>query len=176
MMLSCEALLRRLRWLTAFVIVGLVFSGLTAIPLPTEVKWLVGLMGGSSNDQASAPIGHWLSKVQGGLDAAAVNWPFLFYGTDWLAFGHLAIALAFVGAWRDPVRNRWLYTFGLITSALVIPWALAFGAARGIPLWWRAIDCSFGILAFLPLWYCRRWARELDRESGCAAGPGGETV
>ena len=62
---------------------------------------------------------------------------------DWLAFGHIVIAVAFLGAWRDPVGNRWLFDFGLIACVLVIPWALVFGALRGIPWWWRLIDCSF---------------------------------
>jgi len=49
--------------------------------------------------------------------------PLLFYGTDWLAFGHFAIAIAFVGALRDPVRNRWLFDFGFIACVMVVPYA-----------------------------------------------------
>jgi hypothetical protein len=45
---------------------------------------------------------------------------------------------------------------------MVIPWALIFGAVRGIPFWWRLIDCSFGIFGFIPLWFCRIWSKELD--------------
>ena len=51
----------------------------------------------------------------------------LFYSTDWLAFGHFVIAIAFVGALRDPVRNRWLFDFGLIACVLVVPYAVVFG-------------------------------------------------
>jgi hypothetical protein len=94
-----------------------------------------------------------------------VQFPFLYYGTDWLAFGHFVIAIAFIGALRDPVRNCWLYTFGMISCALVIPYALIFGGLRGIPLWWRLIDCSFGVFGFIPLWFCKKWAEEL-----CAKG------
>lgn len=84
------------------------------------------------------------------------------YGTDWLAFGHFVIAIAFVGAVRDPVRNRWLYLFGMISCVLVIPYAMVCGAARGIPFYWRLIDCSFGVFGFVPLWFCWRWTRELE--------------
>ena len=35
------------------------------------------------------------------------GYPLLAYGTDWLAFSHLVLAVVFLGAWRDPVRNRW---------------------------------------------------------------------
>jgi hypothetical protein len=89
----------------------------------------------------------------------------MLYGTDWLAFGHFMIALAFVGALRDPVRNRWLYQFGMAACALVPIWALVFGPLRGIPPWWRAIDASFGVVGFVPMWLCHRWTRALDRDA-----------
>jgi hypothetical protein len=38
--------------------------------------------------------------------------PFLAYGTDWLAFAHLAIAVVFIGPWINPVRSQWVITFG----------------------------------------------------------------
>jgi hypothetical protein len=32
---------------------------------------------------------------------------------------------------------------------------------RGIPFWWRLIDCSFGILGAVPLWLARRLVKKL---------------
>ena len=155
-----QILHRRIRWLTALFIIGLFLSGATAIPLRTEVKVLVHLLAGGPPEVLA-----WLHQVQGALGQTRAQYPFLFYGTDWLAFGHFIIALAFVGAWRDPVRNRWLYDFGIMACVLVIPYALVFGAHRGIPMWWRLLDCSFGVIGFLPLWLCRRWALELERQN-----------
>ena len=153
-----QILQTRIRWLTAFFIAGLFLSGVTAIPLPAEVNWLAGLPGAGE----SSALVEWLARVRHALAQTQAAYPFLFYGTDWLAFGHFMIALAFVGAWRDPVRNRWLFDFGLLACALVVPYAMAFGALRGIPFWWRPIDCSFGICGALPLWLCRRWAGEAE--------------
>jgi hypothetical protein len=146
-----ETLLSRIRWLVAFFILGLFASGVTAIPLLQETNWLVQVV--------NVP---WLLRVHTALEQTQAQFPFLFYGTDWLAFGHIVIAIAFVGAWRDPVRNRWLFDFGLIVCALVVPYALVFGAWRGIPFWWRLIDCSFGAFGFIPLWLCRRWTAQLE--------------
>ena len=151
---------RRIKWLTWLFIVGLVLSGVTAIPLQSEVNCLADhwvSAGGSS------VLGTWLSRVRDALNDTAQHRPFLFYGTDWLAFGHLMIAVAFVGALRDPVRNRWLFDFGLIACGLVVPFAFAMGSLRGIPLWWRMIDGSFGVCGSVPLWFCRKWADELER-------------
>jgi hypothetical protein len=147
-----EPKLRRIRFLVGFFILGLFLSGITAIPLLPETNWLVKI--------SSVP---WLLRVHAALEQTQTQFPFLFYGTDWLAFGHIVIAIAFVGAWGDPVRNRWLFDFGLIACVLVIPYALVFGSVRGIPFWWRLIDCSFGVFGFIPLWLCRRWTGELER-------------
>ena len=92
---------------------------------------------------------------------------FMAYGTDWLAFAHVIIAVAFIGPWRDPVRNRWVVTFGLIACAAVIPMALVFGPLRGIPVYWLLIDCSFGVIGFIPLWLVRSYTGEL-----ASLGPG----
>lgn len=124
------------------------------------VKWFG--IAAQSGSTATNEIARWLLTVRDALNEVAAKHPFLFYGTDWLAFGHYMIALAFVGAARDPVRNRWLFDFGLFACVLVIPFAFACGAARGIPIWWRLIDCSFGVMGFVPLWFCRKWSRELE--------------
>ncbi|HTX20579.1 MAG TPA: hypothetical protein VMD27_01790 [Candidatus Aquilonibacter sp.] len=144
---------RRIRLLIWLFIAGLFLSGATAIPLPQELNLLVNRFGFD---------GRWLSRVRDALTQTQAQNPFLFYGTDWLAFGHFVIAIVFVGALCDPVRNRWLFDFGLIACTLVIPYALIFGGVRGIPVWWRLIDCSFGIFGFIPLWFCRKWAKELE--------------
>jgi hypothetical protein len=150
---------RRIRGLTWLFMAGLFVSGATAIPLLSEVNWLAQHFGAGGS--SSVP-GSWLLRVRDALAQTQAEYPFLFYGTDWLAFGHFAIAIAFIGALRDPVRNRWLFDFGLIACVLVVPYALVFGGFRGILIWWRLIDCSFGVVGFVPLWFCRRWARELE--------------
>jgi hypothetical protein len=161
-----QQLLRRTRWLVGLFIAGLVVSGATAIPLETELDWLAKWLGLEPDDgaQAQSEMALWLLRVKDALHEINTSYPFIGYGGDWLAFGHFMIAIAFVGAWRDPVRNVWLFQFGLIACALVVPYALTFGAVRGIPLWWRLIDCSFGILGALPLWLCLCYTRELKHD------------
>jgi hypothetical protein len=163
--MSRETLLRRrLCWLTWVFITGLVISGVTAIPLVRELNWLTRCLGleGQSSAVVNGDFGYWVLHIQESLTATQAAHPQLFYGTDWLAFGHIVIAVSFIGALRDPVRNRWLFDFGLIACAMVIPWAFIFGAVRDIPVWWRLIDCSFGIFGAVPLWWCRKWALELE--------------
>jgi len=85
-----QTLLRRIKFLTWLFIAGLVLSGATAIPLQTELSWLVrGMHARELIDAAAAPPAWalWLVKVQDALRETGRQYPFLFYGTDWLAFG-----------------------------------------------------------------------------------------
>ncbi len=156
-----HTLLRRIRLLTLILITGLVVSGATAIPLEWELDLLARWLGADGGANTPSGLAQWIVKVRDGLHETNVKYPFMAYGTDWLAFGHFVIAIAFLGAWREPVRNRWLFTFGLIACALIVPYAFVFGALRGIPLGWRLIDCSFGLTGLIPLLLCRRYVREL---------------
>lgn len=160
-----QQLLWRIRALTMLVIAGLVISGATAIPVESEVNLLASLIGPSGPDgvPATGVLAEWITRVQTALHETNAKYAFMGYGLDWLAFGHFAIAIVFIGAWRDPVRNAWLFDFGMIVSALIVPYALGFGAWRGIPVWWRLIDCSFGVGCVIPLWFCRRFTVELAR-------------
>ena len=159
-----QSLRRRIKCFTWLFIIGLVASGATAIPLNWELDLLVQWLGlrGQTSLTTTTELSRWLLTAREALQEVSVEHPLLFYGTDWLAFGHFVIALAFVGALRDPVRNRWLFDFGMIACVMVIPFALVFGAVRGIPFWWRLIDCSFGVFGFVPLWFCRKWVGELE--------------
>lgn len=170
-----QILLRRIRTLTWFFIVGLVLSGATALPLKSELDWLANIP--ASHDGATS-FARWMLRVHAAVTDTEIRHPFLFYGTDWLAFGHFVIAIAFVGALRDPGRNRWLFDFGLIACGLVIPYALVFGGLRDIPFWWRLVDCSFGVFGAVPLWFCRQWTGELERSAKSRRDyqPGGPKV
>jgi succinate-acetate transporter protein len=157
--------LRRIRFWLAILIVGLILSGVTAFPLQTELDWLVSLLHSRGLQAIALSTGmlSWIERVNDALGNTNALYPFLAYGTDWLAFAHIVIAVAFVGPYIDPVRNKWVITFGLIACAGVIPLAFIAGHFRGIPLPWRLIDCSFGVFGALPLLICRRSILALER-------------
>lgn len=146
--------------------IGLVLSGVTAFPLQTELRGFVSILHGSwlRPIAESSRLLPWIERVNDALRTTNASYPFLAYGTDWLAFAHLLIAIAFIGPYIDPVRNKWVITFGLIACAGVIPLALLAGHIRGIPFPWRLIDCSFGIVGSVPLLFSRQTIRILERE------------
>jgi hypothetical protein len=156
--------LRAIRLWLALLIAGLIISGVTAFPLQAELHWILIVL----QTAALRPIAEythllpWITRVHDAISSTNGQFPFLAYGTDWLAFAHLVIAIAFLGLYRDPVRNKWLITFGLVACGGVIPLAVIAGPIRGIPIAWRLIDCSFGIIGAIPLLLCRRHVHALE--------------
>ena len=146
-----KRLRRRISFCILFFMFALLISGLTAFPLGDELTWL-------NNHRSLFPgfLADWISKVAEGVNVTADRYPFIAYGTDWLAFAHIVIAVAFIGPYRDPIKNIWVIQFGMISCVMVFPLALIAGNVRGIPFYWQMIDCSFGVFGFLLLYWCYR--------------------
>jgi len=144
---------------------GLVPSGVTAFPLQKELELAAGVRGVGHLEDATNGVDRWIVVVRDGLRQTYSSYPWVAYGTDWLAFAHLVIAVLFIGPYVDPLRNKWVIQAGLVLCAGVIPLALIAGEVRGIPLGWRMIDCSFGVGGALPLLYCLHLTRRMERLS-----------
>jgi hypothetical protein len=152
--------LLKIRLLTLFFIAALVVSGITAFPIETELRLATRLL----NSEVENPnaLQSWLALVYEGVKTTNAQFPFLAYGTDWLAFAHIVIALAFVGLYREPVRNKWLVSWAMICCIGVIPLALICGAIRQIPFFWQLIDIAFGVFGMIPLIYLRKLILKLE--------------
>jgi hypothetical protein len=156
-------LVLRIRVLLALFAIGLALSGITAFPLIHEVAFLDAHLGPESSLGRRLPgLAAWVAQVDLGLRETNRLYPFIQYGTDWLAFAHLVIATAFWGPFKDPVRTKWVVDFGIIACVAVFPLAFICGPIRGIPFYWRLIDCSFGAVGVVPLLLARRAIRNLE--------------
>lgn len=83
--------LRRYRLVLGIFIAALIVSGLTAFPLLHELELLAKLLGIPVNADPHSLTGlqFWIATVRDGLRDVHGSHPWLAYGTDWLAFGHL---------------------------------------------------------------------------------------
>jgi hypothetical protein len=142
---------------------GVIVSGLTAFPLLGELSLLCRWLGidDPAAYQTLSGLRRWIAFLSFGLQKTYAAFPFIGYGTDWLALGHVIIALFFIGPFRDPVRNAWVLRVGLVACVAVVPLALICGAIRGIPFAWRLLDCSFGLVGAIPLFYCLRLTKKI---------------
>lgn len=50
----------------------------------------------------------------------------------------------------------------MIACAGIIPLALICGAIRGIPFYWRLIDCAFGVFGIIPLYLLHVYVTKLS--------------
>jgi hypothetical protein len=153
-----KIILTRIRVLIWIFVLGLILSGITAFPLESELKFITGHF-----PYKGTVISGWLDKVYEALKNSNENYPFLSYGTDWLAFAHLIIAVVFIGPLKDPEKNIWVIEFGMIACISVFPLALIAGEIRQIPIFWRIIDCSFGVIGIIPLYIARRLIKIRER-------------
>jgi hypothetical protein len=160
--METRRLRRRIRALLVFFVVALVASGITAFPLKWEADILLDLIGPGTFVASVWPaLSEWIATVHQGITAVQAQYPFMFYGTDWLAFAHIVIGVAFIGPLRDPVRSIWIVEWGMISCVLVLPLALICGPLRDIPFYWRLFDSAFGVFGIIPLWLVRRDVRQL---------------
>lgn len=152
----------KIKKLLLLFIAALIFSGLTALPIEGQLqiahefidKW-----------NLNTSLTQWINHVYTGVRDVNNHYPFIAYGTDWLAFAHIMIAIVFIGPLRDPVKNIWVIQFGLIACLCIFPFAFIAGAVRDIPIFWQFIDCSFGLIGGLILWKCYRLIREVEKNS-----------
>jgi hypothetical protein len=154
--------IRQIRNWVIFFMIALFLSGLTAIPVVKELEIVSSLF------PVGSSIGNWLDEVLIACREMQSKYPFLFYGYDWLAFAHFLFAILFIGPLKDPEKNKWVFEFGIIACCLIIPFAFIAGQFRGIPMWWRLIDCSFGVVGLIPLYICLKKIKQMK--------PGSESI
>lgn len=151
---------RKIKTAVIFIIIGLLLNGISSIPLQAELKILL-----SNPGALPQPPRDWWIYVNHGLTETNTNYPFMRYGFDWLAFAHVMIAIAFIGPFKDPIKNEWIIQWGIITSALSIVMALCGERLRDIPLWWSFIDAFIAVVALIILLLCNGWIKQLKKIS-----------
>ena len=70
---------------------------------------------------------------------------------------------------RDPLRYPWVTTYGIAACIAVLPFAIVFGAIRGIPLFWRVVDTLFGIGGLVVLLVLRHHLSALGQPAPASA-------
>ena len=89
---------RKVQILLVLYGLALIAIGLATIPLQVEIAVLENVTGDrSALEEVWPAMAHWISRVQEGVSRAYGTYPFLQYGTDWLAFAHVVIGIAFLG-------------------------------------------------------------------------------
>lgn len=152
-----QQLKKQIRTMIIGFVVLLILSGITAFPLEWELSILA-----EYSKNGPAFFEEWATRVYGALKDTNEKYPFMAYGTDWLAFAHIVIGVAFIGPVMDPIKNIWVIQFGMIACLMVFPLAFICGPIRGIPFYWQLVDCSFGVFGMIPLYICYKKIKMLE--------------
>ena len=51
----------------------------------------------------------------------------------------------------------------MLACIAIIPLAFIAGPVRGIPFYWKCIDCSFSVFGIIPLYLLRNWIKKLEK-------------
>ena len=148
--------LKQIRRMVMLFIILLVLSGVTAFPLVTEMKFIMAHL-----DAFPSFFHPWMTRI---YESVMSTPDVVLYGTDWLAFAHIIISLFFVGVYLDPVRNKFIIDIGIVACFAIFPLAFICGPIRGIPFYHQLIDCSFGALGMIPLFYVKRKINSLEEK------------
>ncbi|MGZ3920198.1 MAG: hypothetical protein ACXVC7_07905 [Bacteroidia bacterium] len=149
-----KTLIKLRRILICFIVL-LIVSGLTAFPVRTEIEFLITHLN-------SFPVFFqaWILQLKASID---VTPEVVLYGTDWLAFAHIIIALFFIPVFIDPVKHKANLIIGMIACVAVFPLAFICGPIRSIPFFHRLIDCAFGIGGFIMLYWIYRLTNRIEK-------------
>lgn len=135
----------------------LVLSGITAFPLQTEIDFMF-----SHRDVFPSVLVQWITQLQNNIHATP---SVMLYGTDWLAFAHIIIAMFFIPVFLDPPKYKVNVQIGMVACLLVFPLAFICGPVRDIPFFHQLIDCSFGLFGFLYLGYILKKINRFNTQS-----------
>ena len=144
------------------IVFGLLVSGITVWPAAPELKLVTRVFWGDS--EPTRVLHAFVLQAIEGLESVKASYPFMLYTHDWLVIAHIALAILFAGAMRDPVRNVWIVQCGLTMCLLVPVLAGICIPIRGLPWRWFWIDCAFAPAAGLPLWIALRDIRQAEAE------------
>lgn len=133
----------KIRFTLIIFIILLLLSGITAFPLRTEMHFLF-----SNRSHFPLFMQGWIEEVHLAIEQTS---DLVLYGTDWLAFAHIIIALFFIPVYINPVKHKANLIIGMIACLAILPLAFICGPIRGIPFFHQLVDCLFGLIgiAFL---------------------------
>lgn len=146
--------MRTIRFHLVLFVIILALSGITAFPIQTEIDFLY------SHLHSFPTMFHkWIESLYHKIHSTP---DVMFYGTDWLAFAHIIISLFFVPVYIDPTKHKANLYVAMFACLMVFPLAFICGPIRNIPFFHQLIDCSFGVIGILYLYFILLKIKKLE--------------
>jgi len=146
--------MKKIRILLVIFMSLLILSGITAFPLRTEMDFLM-----MHKNRFPSSLANWIETIYNAIQQTP---DVVLYGTDWLAFAHVIIALFFIPVYINPIRYKANLIVAMVACGAVFILAFVCGPIRGIPFFHQLIDCAFGFIGFFPLWFVYKKINQLE--------------
>jgi len=149
-------------WLILFFL-GILFGLHTVVFAEVETAFFAKHLGRGAAMETTLPVvSDWIEQLHVSVSETYEKHPAIAYCMDWLSYACIVFAIFIIGAIKDPVRNIWIIQVYMIACVLAFLLPFIVGPMRQIPVFWRFLDCSFGLIGFIILWIAYQLTKKLQ--------------
>lgn len=158
-----KRILRKIRIYLILFLLGVVFAMHTVVFVEVETRLLAKYFGhGTFVEELCPSVCGWIEQLRLSVSETYSLYPVIAYCMDWLAYACVVFVIFLLGAIKNPVENIWIVKGFMIACLLGFALPFIVGPARDIPIFWRFIDSSFGMIGFLFLLASYRLIKKLE--------------
>jgi hypothetical protein len=158
-----KKVLRKIRVYLVIFFLGILFSLHTVMFVEVETAFFVKHFGQGTLTAEKLPFfSEWIENLHLSISETYKTYPVMAYCMDWLTYACVVFAMFIIGPIKDPIKNIWViqvYMLGCILGML-LPFIV--GPMREIPIFWRFLDGSFGLMGFIILLIPYRLIKKLE--------------
>jgi len=162
-MINEQKTLKKIRIYLILFLLALLFSLHTVVLVEIETELLAKYVGHDTFMEELCPsISAWIEHLNLAVSETYSSYPVFAYCMDWLSYAFVVLAIFLLGAIKDPVKNVWIVQVFMVACCLGFILPFIVGPIRDIPIFWRSIDSSFGLIGLLFLLLPYRLIRKLE--------------
>jgi len=158
-----QIILRKIRFYLILFLLAILFSLHTVVFVEVETELFAKYLGHDTFMEKLYPcVAEWMEHLHLAILETYTSYPVMAYCMDWLSYACVVFAVFLLGAIKNPVRNIWIVQAFMFACILAFFLPFIVGPIRDIPVFWRFIDSSFGIVGFLFLLLPYRLIKKLE--------------
>ena len=158
-----QIILRKIRFYLILFLLAILFSLHTIIFVEAETKLFAKCFGHNTFMEKLCPcVAEWMEHLHLAVLQTYTSYPVIAYCMDWLSYACVVFAGFLLGAIKNPVRNVWIVQVFMVACILAFIFPFIAGPIRDVPIFWRFIDSSFGVVGFLFLLLPYRLIKKLE--------------
>lgn len=162
-MMDEQKALKKIRIYLILFLLAFLFSLHTIVFVEIETELLAKYVGhGTFMEEFCPSISAWIEHLNLAVSETYSSYPVIAYCMDWLVYVWVVFAIFLLGSIKDPVKNVWIIQVFMVACCLGFILPFIVGPIRDIPIFWRFVDASYGLVGLLFLLLPYRLIRKLE--------------